>query len=471
MPIGPFTIGAEPAGREDGAVAEPDGRVGRRGALIDRRGAGVPDDAGADDLHHAHSRCEGDDIGPARTSRMIVRTSRRMYTIYEVSRRPSASSRDRPTESLPVPTTRPGTAPSPSPTVGMTRGELDTPALLLDLDRFEANVRRLSGAIAAGGKDWRPHSKGHKSPWIARRQMELGAIGVTCAKVSEAEVMVDGGVPSVLVANELANRTKVERAARLQARAEVLICADDPFHVRLASEVATDLGVEIPMVVDINVGMERTGVAPGRPGPRARPGDRSRAGRPPGGDHGLRGSRPDGLAERGEAGRDDRRGRRPDRVAPPDRGRRHDRRDRQRGRLRQLHVRRVTRRPDRAAGRWRLPDGPVLRHAVPSRRARLRVRAHDPHDGHQPADERARHHRRRLQDVVGRRGRPPAVPGRATRTSSSSTCRPSTGTGGGRPAARTSSSATVSRSSPTTTTRRPSGTTSSSACVATSSRR
>jgi D-serine deaminase-like pyridoxal phosphate-dependent protein len=164
-----------------------------------------------------------------------------------------------------VPSTRPGTAPSPSPTVGMTRGELDTPALLLDLDRFEANVRRLSSAIAAGGKDWRPHSKGHKSPWIARRQMELGAIGVTCAKVSEAEVMVDGGIPSVLIANELAARVKVERAARLQDRAEVLICADDPFHVRLASDVATDLGVEIPMVVDINVGMERTGVAPGRP--------------------------------------------------------------------------------------------------------------------------------------------------------------------------------------------------------------
>jgi D-serine deaminase-like pyridoxal phosphate-dependent protein len=147
----------------------------------------------------------------------------------------------------------------------MTRGELDTPALLLDLDRFERNVGRLSSAIAAGGKDWRPHSKGHKSPWIARRQMEFGAIGVTCAKVSEAEVMVEGGVPSVLVANELATRRKVERAARLQDRAEVMICADDPFHVELASGVATDLGVEIPMLVDINVGMERTGVAPGRP--------------------------------------------------------------------------------------------------------------------------------------------------------------------------------------------------------------
>ena len=147
--------------------------------------------------------------------------------------------------------------------VGRPKAELDTPALLLDLGRFEANTGRLSSTIAAGGKDWRPHSKGHKSPWIARRQMDFGAIGVTCAKISEAEVMVDGGIPSVLVANELATRYKVEQAARLQARAEVMICADDPYHVRLASEVALDAGVEIPMVVDINIGMDRTGVAPG----------------------------------------------------------------------------------------------------------------------------------------------------------------------------------------------------------------
>lgn len=158
-----------------------------------------------------------------------------------------------------------GSPPTVSPAVGMTKADLDTPVMLLDLDRFEANARRLSSAIAAGGKDWRPHSKGHKSPWIARRQMELGAIGVTCAKVSEAEVMVDGGIPSVLIANELVTRYKVERAARLQARAEVMICADDPFHVRLASEVATDLAIEIPMVIDVNVGMERTGVFPGQP--------------------------------------------------------------------------------------------------------------------------------------------------------------------------------------------------------------
>lgn len=147
----------------------------------------------------------------------------------------------------------------------MLRSELDTPAMLLDLDRFEGNANRLASAIRAGGKDWRPHSKGHKSPWIAQRQIAFGAIGVTCAKVSEAEVMVNGGVPSVLIANELVTRSKVERAARLLERAEVMICADDPFEVELASAVGTDLGVVIPMLVDINVGMDRTGVAPGPP--------------------------------------------------------------------------------------------------------------------------------------------------------------------------------------------------------------
>jgi D-serine deaminase-like pyridoxal phosphate-dependent protein len=156
--------------------------------------------------------------------------------------------------------------PSTDPRVGRPVAEIDTPALLLDLDRFEANCRRLVGAVHAGGKDWRPHSKGHKSPWIAQRQLELGAIGVTCAKVGEAEVMVEHGIPSVLIANELPVRRKLERVARLLDRAEVIVCADDPVHVRLASEVGDAAGVEIPMLVDVDIGMERTGVRPGRAG-------------------------------------------------------------------------------------------------------------------------------------------------------------------------------------------------------------
>jgi D-serine deaminase-like pyridoxal phosphate-dependent protein len=76
------------------------------------------------------------------------------------------------------------------PRPGLPREELDTPALLLDLDRFDRNAARLAGAIREGGVAWRPHSKAHKSPFLAARQIELGAIGVTCAKVVEAEAQV-----------------------------------------------------------------------------------------------------------------------------------------------------------------------------------------------------------------------------------------------------------------------------------------
>jgi D-serine deaminase-like pyridoxal phosphate-dependent protein len=152
------------------------------------------------------------------------------------------------------------------PRIGRSIAELDTPVLLLDLDRFERNAARLAGVIHDGGKAWRPHSKGHKSPWIAWRQAELGAIGVTCAKVGEAEVMVEHGITSVLVANQLATRMKVERLARLLDRAEVMCCTDDPAAVEIAASVGEEAGVEIPMLVDVNIGMDRTGVMPGAPG-------------------------------------------------------------------------------------------------------------------------------------------------------------------------------------------------------------
>src|SRR5207302_2635435 len=103
-----------------------------------------------------------------------------------------------------------------TPPLGAEREGIDTPALLLDLDRFDRNSARLAEAIHQGAVAWRPHSKAHKSPVLAARQIELGAIGVTCAKVGEAEVMVEHGIGSVLVANELGSGPKLDRIARLQ---------------------------------------------------------------------------------------------------------------------------------------------------------------------------------------------------------------------------------------------------------------
>jgi D-serine deaminase-like pyridoxal phosphate-dependent protein len=140
---------------------------------------------------------------------------------------------------------------------------LDTPALLLDLDAFEANAKRLADVIRASGASWRPHVKAHKSTILAHRQLGLGAVGVTCAKVSEAEVMVEGGMPSVLIANEVPTRAKLERVAAMQDRAEVLVCVDDPAIVDLTSEVGVARGRDIPVLVEVDVGERRAGVLPG----------------------------------------------------------------------------------------------------------------------------------------------------------------------------------------------------------------
>src|SRR5712675_2884917 len=110
--------------------------------------------------------------------------------------------------------------PMPPPaTVGMTLAEVDTPALLIDLDAFERNLQRMGDFIRGSGVRLRPHSKTHKSPDIAARQVALGAVGVCCQKVSEAEIMVAGGVGDVLVSNEVAGPRKLERLAALARRA------------------------------------------------------------------------------------------------------------------------------------------------------------------------------------------------------------------------------------------------------------
>ena len=155
--------------------------------------------------------------------------------------------------------------PAGYPIIGQRLDQIDTPALLLDLDRFERNARRILDHLAAHGVSWRPHSKAHKSPVIALYQVSIGAIGVTCAKVGEAEVMVDGGVRSILIANEQPTRAKLDRVARLQERAEVIVCADAPIHVETAAAAARSGGTEIPMLVEIDVGMARAGTRPGEP--------------------------------------------------------------------------------------------------------------------------------------------------------------------------------------------------------------
>ena len=149
--------------------------------------------------------------------------------------------------------------------VGAALDEVDTPALVIELDAFERNLKRLADAVAGRGVRVRAHAKTHKCPEIARRQIAAGAVGVCCQKVSEAEVMVDGGVADVLVSNEVVGARKLERLAVLARRARIGVCVDDAANVRALSDAAQRAGATLEVYVEVDVGARRCGVAPGEP--------------------------------------------------------------------------------------------------------------------------------------------------------------------------------------------------------------
>jgi 3-hydroxy-D-aspartate aldolase len=149
--------------------------------------------------------------------------------------------------------------------VGMSLSDVDTPSLILDLDAFERNLDLLDGSLAGKKVRVRPHAKSHKCPTIALAQMARGAVGVCCQKVSEAEAMVDGGVPDVLIANEVVGAMKLKRLAALAGRARITVCADDASNVAALDAAARAAGIRLDVLVEVNVGANRCGVEPGEP--------------------------------------------------------------------------------------------------------------------------------------------------------------------------------------------------------------
>src|SRR3954465_14676904 len=121
--------------------------------------------------------------------------------------------------------------PPSAATVGMPLAEVDTPCLLLELDAFERNLKRLPDSLRGKPIRLRPHAKSHKCPEIALRQIALGAAGVCVQKVSEAAALVAGGVKDVLIANEVVGAPKVKLLAELNRRAHVAACADDAANI------------------------------------------------------------------------------------------------------------------------------------------------------------------------------------------------------------------------------------------------
>jgi len=147
---------------------------------------------------------------------------------------------------------------------GMRLEEVDTPALILDLDAFETNLKRLADAVGRRVRV-RAHAKTHKCPEIGKRQIAAGAVGVCCQKVSEAEAMVEGGIADVLVTNEIVGARKLERLAALAKRARIGVCVDNADNVRALQAAAQGAGATIETYIELEVGMRRCGVAPGEP--------------------------------------------------------------------------------------------------------------------------------------------------------------------------------------------------------------
>lgn len=147
---------------------------------------------------------------------------------------------------------------------GKSLAELDTPCLLLHADALRHNLDRMADFFARRPAKLRPHFKSHKCTTLARLQLEAGAVGITCAKLGEAEVLADAGIKDILIANQIVGPVKIARLIALRKRARPIVAVDSQNNARMISEAAVAAGVDIGVLVEVNIGMNRCGVAPGQ---------------------------------------------------------------------------------------------------------------------------------------------------------------------------------------------------------------
>jgi D-serine deaminase-like pyridoxal phosphate-dependent protein len=141
--------------------------------------------------------------------------------------------------------------------------DLETPALLIDLDRLERNLQRAADYCAEHDLRLRPHTKTHKNPVIGRMQIDHGAAGLTVAKVGEAEVMVNSGTPDLLVAYPILGESKLRRLMEVARRTNVTVALDSLEAAQGLSQAAEEARVTIGVLVEANVGLNRVGLDPG----------------------------------------------------------------------------------------------------------------------------------------------------------------------------------------------------------------
>lgn len=149
---------------------------------------------------------------------------------------------------------------APEATIGDALSQVDTPALLLDLDAFEANIERMARLANKYNVALRPHVKAHKSVAIARVQLDAGAVGICCQKLSEAWPFAAAGVADILISNEFVGEKKVAMAVELARRIKLTVCVDNPLQVHALGLAARAANVSMNVLVEIDAGQRRCGV-------------------------------------------------------------------------------------------------------------------------------------------------------------------------------------------------------------------
>ena len=155
------------------------------------------------------------------------------------------------------------TVPYSFPEPGTLKSDLPTPALIIDLANVEDNLSLMARFFEGKPAKLRPHFKTHKCPILAHKQIQAGAIGMTCAKLGEAEVLVDAGIGDILIANQIVDPVKISRIAELARQNRLMVAIDQTDNLRQISEAAIRAGSRVNVVVEVDVGLHRCGVQPG----------------------------------------------------------------------------------------------------------------------------------------------------------------------------------------------------------------
>ncbi|MCR4427406.1 MAG: DSD1 family PLP-dependent enzyme [Firmicutes bacterium] len=143
--------------------------------------------------------------------------------------------------------------------VGAPIDEIETPALLIDLDKFEANIERMARFFEGVTANLRPHAKTHKTPIIAHKQIAAGAHGITCAKLSEAEVMAKAGIRDILIANQIIGESKILRLMGLTRHTDIIVAVDNMQNAQDLSDAASACKTTLNTIIEVDVGMTRSG--------------------------------------------------------------------------------------------------------------------------------------------------------------------------------------------------------------------